>query len=266
MHESPRDILRRRAPGLDLTLACLMMGLLAGCSHTPHRTSMSPSSKTTAANAAKAKGQETSSKDAERDALTEEPEETTVVMGLIGTTGSEAAIVGAFDEEGLSAAITDGADGHGGDTILGHGGDGGGGFGLGGLGSGPRGEGLGMGTRAADLPSVTLTGESITLGGPGKLEEEIILRVLRRHQSVMRYCYERALVNDPSLSGRVTLRWTIQTDGNTSTGTVTHDDMAVDQVGACIAGRLKRMRFPTPSGGEVVVERTWRFATQTAKP
>lgn len=230
---------------------------------------MSASSKTTAANAAKAKGQETSSKDAERDALIEELEETTAVMGLIGTTGSESAIVGAFDEEGLSAAITDGADGHGGDTILGHGGDGGGGsggFGLGGLGSGPRGEGLGMGTRAADLPSVTLTGESITLGGPGKLEEGIILRVLRRHQSMMRYCYERALVNDPSLSGQVTLRWTIQTDGKTSTVTITHDDMANDQVGACVAGRFKRVRFPTPSGGEVVVERTWRFATQTAKP
>lgn len=87
-----------------------------------------------------------------------------------------------------------------------------------------------------------------------RLAPEIIQRIVRGNYELLRNCYEGGLQVDPTLEGKVTVRFVIGEDGTITslqeTGERTlHDDEAVQ----CMLGVYRAMKFPPPLGGTVTV-------------
>lgn len=141
-------------------------------------------------------------------------------------------------------------------------GEGGGGRGEGiGLGSlGPIGHGAGTGLGRGD--SGRLGGShgkppSLRMGATnvhGRLPPEVIQRIVRQNFGRLRTCYEKGLLKDPNLAGRVAIRFVIETDGSVSSSSrEASTDLSDDSVVACTAKAFGALSFPAPEGGKVVV-------------
>lgn len=114
-------------------------------------------------------------------------------------------------------------------------------------------------------------GKGATRVGPGKiaykggLSRDEIQRVVGRVMSQAKYCYEKELVRDPTLVGKVVASWTID-----ATGKATHVAIAANTiagasgaaVGGCVARIVARLVFPAPrGGGEVHVTYPFVFSS-----
>ena len=152
--------------------------------------------------------------------------------------------------------------------------------GLGGIGS--RGGGPGAGTAGLGIGGVGTVGGSRGPGSFGLLSghkavsivcrypvniadasgysREEVLRVVKRHQSEIRFCYESALQQHPELAGKVTARWVIAPTGDVETAEIAESSLGEPTAEACILQRVKRWRFPQPKGGEVVINFPWVFS------
>lgn len=86
----------------------------------------------------------------------------------------------------------------------------------------------------------------------GALDREVIRRVVRRHREQARACYERSLLEDPDLAGKITVNWVISHEGKVISSTIAETTMDDRDVERCLADAIKRWRFPEPDGGGVV--------------
>jgi hypothetical protein len=77
---------------------------------------------------------------------------------------------------------------------------------------------------------------------------------VRRRAGALRACYERELMRNPKLAGKVSARWTIGMDGRIM-GAVSASGLG--PVGKCIAHTIRRIRFKPPEGGVCVIR--WPF-------
>lgn len=135
-------------------------------------------------------------------------------------------------------------------------------FGVGGLGLVGTGRGSGVGYGRGDgLGNVGLLGTpprvrqgKAKLSGSGKLDKDIIRRIVRAHINEVRHCYNQGLVRDDEMGGRVTIGFAIGSDGRASKPTVEKSTLSDELVGNCIAKAVKRWKFPKPQGdGPVMV-------------
>ncbi len=129
--------------------------------------------------------------------------------------------------------------------------------GIGGVGTGGVGGGDGRygrsGGNFGDKTEGTFTaaiGDPVTIGG---LDRAQVDAVVKQHLSQLRYCYQRQLQRDPSLGGKVSIRFTIAGDGTVSSARVGASQLGDAAVEDCLVGRFLRMRFPEPRGGGVVL-------------
>lgn len=119
-----------------------------------------------------------------------------------------------------------------------------------GIGGGGYGRGSGFyGKKGGDAPKVG-PGDPIVLGS---LDKSLIDRTVKKHLAQIRYCYERELKTDPSLAGKVTMKFVIEADGSVSSAIVKSTTLGSETVEACLSQRLLRMRFPAPKGGGIVI-------------
>lgn len=135
-------------------------------------------------------------------------------------------------------------------------------FGVGGLGLVGTGRGSGSGYGRGDglgnygsrgRPQRVRQGKA-KLRGSGKLDKDIIRRIVRAHINEVRHCYNQGLARDERLGGRVTIGFTIGSDGKTSKSIVEKSTLGDELVGNCIAKAVERWKFPKPQGdGPVVV-------------
>ncbi len=94
----------------------------------------------------------------------------------------------------------------------------------------------------------------------GGLPREEILRVVRRHQSEVKFCYESALQQDASLSGKVAMLWVIGASGEVVDVKVAESSLGSAAVEGCLLDRVGKWRFPEPKdGGSVTVTFPWVF-------
>ncbi|MBI5533049.1 MAG: AgmX/PglI C-terminal domain-containing protein [Deltaproteobacteria bacterium] len=148
---------------------------------------------------------------------------------------------------------------------------GGGGLGLSGVGEGGggRGEGLGLG-RIKTIGQGAGTGSSRGFGagshrvGPvfclcgastvsGRLPPEAIQRVVRASFGRFRFCYEKGLRANPSLAGRVSVRFVIARDGSVAAVGDAGSDLRDREVVQCVERAFYGLSFPQPEGGIVTV-------------
>lgn len=160
------------------------------------------------------------------------------IGGLIGAKGTQAGSGGLGGRGGGlgGGGNADGLGGMGthGRASGGHGpGDGGGEF-------GPRGEGAIAG----------IGGEPIILGA---LDKSLIDAVIKRNMSAIRYCYQRELTKNPSLSGKIGVKFVIAGDGSVSSATTKTTTMNNAAVESCINGRFMHFAFPQPKGNGIVI-------------
>jgi len=99
----------------------------------------------------------------------------------------------------------------------------------------------------------------------GSLDRDVIRRVIRRHINEVRFCYEQQLAQDPQLSGRVAVRFTISATGQVTAAQITSTTLQNANVEQCITRAVRRWRFPAPRGGGVVVV-TYPFILQSSTP
>lgn len=152
-------------------------------------------------------------------------------------------------------------------TGKGGGGTGEGTIGIGSIGSvgrgGGSGPGDGYGAGSGRLGGGSGSKANVTQGAPtvsGGLAAEVIKRVVRRNVNQVRYCYEKALVNNPGLAGKVTVKFVIDREGKVVSATAADNTVGDATVASCITNRFMSWTFPKPADGIVTVTYPFTFA------
>ncbi len=135
-----------------------------------------------------------------------------------------------------------------------------GGFGGGGTaedlgGFAPRGRGPG-GKGFAPTGGTKAIGDISTPEGGiviGALDRSQIDEVVKRNMSQIKYCYQRELTKDRTLTGKVTVKFTIAGDGSVSSAVTKSSTLGNPVVESCINGRFLRFGFPAPRGNGLVI-------------
>jgi outer membrane biosynthesis protein TonB len=86
----------------------------------------------------------------------------------------------------------------------------------------------------------------------GSMDKSVIARILKKHFSQIRYCYQRELNANPKLYGKITSHFTIDSRGMVSKSGIKISTMKNEAVEQCIARTIKRIVFPKPNGGGIV--------------
>jgi hypothetical protein len=93
----------------------------------------------------------------------------------------------------------------------------------------------------------------------GSMSREEIAKVVNAHYQQIRACYERALLREPGLAGKLQIEWTIDVAGGVSQVKTKTTTLKSTDVINCILDNVKTWRFPKPVGGEVVVNYPFIF-------
>jgi hypothetical protein len=88
-----------------------------------------------------------------------------------------------------------------------------------------------------------------TVTTEGDLDKAIIRRYVKRNIAKVRYCYEKELVSNPTLGGKLVADFVIGPDGIVSSSTATGLHANVD---ACVASVFKSIEFPKPRSSKSV--------------
>jgi TonB family protein len=98
----------------------------------------------------------------------------------------------------------------------------------------------------------------IASGGTGMMSASDVAKVVNRRLGAIKGCYEQALKRNPTLAGKVTIRFTISGSGKVTTARTTLNELT-PAVGNCMVSAFKRFRFPPPEGGTVTFEYPFMF-------
>ena len=76
---------------------------------------------------------------------------------------------------------------------------------------------------------------------------------MHSHINEVKICYERELAAQPTLAGRVTIKFIILGTGAVQMAAVAESTIGDANVESCIAQAVRRWRFPEPDGGGIVI-------------
>jgi hypothetical protein len=116
----------------------------------------------------------------------------------------------------------------------------------------------GKGTGIGSGSGFSGKGFDMSLGGDeaeaiGGLDKSLIAAVVQANIGQIKHCYERQLIVDPNIFGKIMAQWTINKDGLVSTTAVKKTTMNSKAVENCILGKIKNWNFPKPKGGGQVI-------------
>lgn len=81
------------------------------------------------------------------------------------------------------------------------------------------------------------------------LTKEEVGRVIHAHMSEVRYCYETAMIRNPSVEGKLMIDFTIGGNGRIKSASPKESSLKDPALDDCIVRRLTRWEFPLPKGG-----------------
>ncbi len=129
----------------------------------------------------------------------------------------------------------------------------------GGIGHGAgTGTGQGYGSGAGRLGGsggssrAKVQGATATSSGSG-LPPEVIQRIVRQKLGVIRLCYEKAMTKDPTLGGKVAVKFTIDATGAVSAAAAADTTIPDAEMVTCVVGAVRGLSFPQPENGGVMV-------------
>ncbi|MEO7331086.1 MAG: AgmX/PglI C-terminal domain-containing protein, partial [Minicystis sp.] len=147
-----------------------------------------------------------------------------------------------------------------------------GGLGLSGVGEGGGGQGFGSGHGM--LGPIGDSGSSFAVKSPtprvqlgaisvsGRLPPEVVQRVVRQSAGRARRCYENGLRRDPTLAGRVVVRFLILANGEVGSAADAGSSLGDPGVIACVVRTVQGLTFPAPEGGAITVTYPITFAPE----
>ena len=144
-------------------------------------------------------------------------------------------------------------------------GQGGGGIGMGrvvGYGRVETGGGAGAGkasNKIAESAPRPVVRSAASAEVSGYADRNVVLGVLRRHQSAFKAAYEKALKTNPTLAGKIVVRFTIGKDGKVTKAEVTSDSLGDEDVSKRIVAIISKLVFPA-SEQEVTISYPFVFA------
>jgi hypothetical protein len=94
----------------------------------------------------------------------------------------------------------------------------------------------------------------------GRLPADVIQRVVRQNFGRYRFCYQEGLRNNPSLAGRVAVRFVIGRNGAVTTVANGGSDLPDAQVVSCVVRAFYGLSFPAPDNGVVMVTYPFMFS------
>jgi TonB family protein len=97
----------------------------------------------------------------------------------------------------------------------------------------------------------------------GSLSKEPIRRIIRRQINAFRGCYERELQSNPNLAGKVVVKFIIDGSGKVTNAAIAESTLNNEKVEQCLLKAIRRLTFPQPPGGEVIVV-TYPFTFKTS--
>lgn len=137
--------------------------------------------------------------------------------------------------------------------------------GIGGLvASGPS-DGVGTGSKAEKKVRAVVQDSAPQDLDPGDLDPQAVIAKIRQYRGALVACYEAALKRNPTLAGKITLRFTIGKIGKVTKVDIEADTMHDDDVSQCIIDHAKNWRFPEPKGGSDGVQFSYPFIFQASK-
>jgi hypothetical protein len=108
-------------------------------------------------------------------------------------------------------------------------------------------------TGKRNVGGVVFKAPTRTIGVRGQLSREEIQKVVAQHLREIQYCYEKNLLLNPNLTGKVIMEWTIALSGAVSIVKTATSTMQTPAVAMCISASISKWMFPAPRGGTVVV-------------
>jgi len=107
------------------------------------------------------------------------------------------------------------------------------------------GSGRGRGGVAVNIPP----GDPVVSGG---LTAGEISSTIRQNLNQIRHCYERYLQRAPGKTGKVSVKFVINTGGRVASASVRKSNISDRSFRNCIPRRIKKWKFPRPRGGSSV--------------
>jgi outer membrane biosynthesis protein TonB len=93
----------------------------------------------------------------------------------------------------------------------------------------------------------------------GGMSREMVKRVIDQHLEEITYCYETALMSNPSILGRIVFEWKILMDGRVGEIRIAASSVNSHEIHDCIKSAIKSWQFPKPVGAEVIVSYPFVF-------
>jgi TonB family protein len=84
---------------------------------------------------------------------------------------------------------------------------------------------------------------------PGAIDIAATRAAVRAQLAPVQQCYERARMDDPSLTGTIVARITIGADGAVTQVEIVKSSLGAPQIESCVRQGISRWRLPRPSGG-----------------
>lgn len=93
----------------------------------------------------------------------------------------------------------------------------------------------------------------------GNIPKSVIAKIIADHMGQVRYCYEKELVRNPKLRGKISTNFIIGLRGSVTSARVKKTSMNNAAVERCVLGVIRRLPFPKPGGGIVEVSYPFLF-------
>jgi hypothetical protein len=93
----------------------------------------------------------------------------------------------------------------------------------------------------------------------GGMSREMVKQVIDQHLQEITYCYENALMSNPSLLGRMVFEWRIMMNGRVGEVRIVASSVNCHEIHDCIKSAIRSWQFPKPEGAEVIVSYPFVF-------
>ena len=110
---------------------------------------------------------------------------------------------------------------------------------------------------------VKLAGGGGDVGGSGEFDSGLVVSAIKRRLRGIQKCYERELGKQPSLSGKISVSFSISESGNVMSAKATQNTTGSAGLALCVTKTMKRVRFRQgPEGGSVSYSYPFVFKPQ----
>ncbi len=109
------------------------------------------------------------------------------------------------------------------------------------------------------VTGVLRSGGGIETTGEGKISKSAVEEAINKKIHRLTYCYEKALLSKPTLSGVVKISWTIKANRSVKNVKIVSSQLKDPKLHDCLTKEIAKINFPAPKGGDAVVTYPFKF-------